>query len=506
VKIKWQWLSEFKDQLQLFALQTQLLQVRLKLALLESKRPEGAPNARTSADGRDGAQDEHQQLLQQRTKIKEELREHKSSRGDFEGILRSPEEIRGLQRVLNAIEAQRCPASQIREGAERIRTIVHSDAELKESLAKLTKLESKKYTYDDLQEYERDREALVEKAEGLRDTLAKLDSGEYLPNRGEIWAMRGALRCRLIALGEAPKAALLRAKQRDKHLSEAAIAEEALVKGNLRFVVSRAKKFRNRGVDIMDLIQEGNKGLARAGKTFDYKRGTTFLTYAGWWVREALEKAVCKQSGTTGISSEEIYRARKLERRIRTLEQSSQRLMTDDQRLAVYLEGEAERAGAKNGARMKDASVDRLSGNRRRTEEKRHALALRMHRQVVSGIQSLDAPTRSDENKSVKDFAEGREDTGQQQVDGADLWAVLQEAMQCLEEREIRILNLRLALDGEQESLTLEEVGKLEKISRERVRQVEEKALQKLKEALQEKPQLMEWASVLGRPTKNIKR
>ena len=225
-------------------------------------------------------------------------------------------------------------------------------------------------------------------------------------------------------------------------------AREHLIRANARLVISVAKRYIGRGVPFLDLIQEGNIGLMRAAKKFDYHRGFKFSTYATWWIRQAITRALSDQSRTIRLP---VHMGDQISRMLRAQNQLQQKLgrMPNKEELAEALGVSPEKV-----EQMMDVT-----------------------RQPIS----LETPIGEDEDEMLGDFVEDREspnpeDTATHQLLQEDLASVLE----TLPPRELRILQLRYGLvDGE--ALTLNEVGRRMGITRERARQLEVQALNRLR-------------------------
>jgi RNA polymerase primary sigma factor len=232
-----------------------------------------------------------------------------------------------------------------------------------------------------------------------------------------------------------------------KRFAEYEQAKRDLSGGNLRLVVSIAKKYRNRGLSFLDLIQEGNTGLMRAVDKYEYRRGYKFSTYATWWIRQAITRAIADQARTIRIPVHMIETMSKLRN-------VSKKLLQDMGREPTIEET----------ARAANISV----------EETRRVLKISRH------PISLDRPVGESEDSYFGDFIE--DDTAESPVQAATqemLKDKIDQVLKTLTYREREIIKLRYGL-GDGYTYTLEEVGRIFKVTRERVRQIEAKAVRKL--------------------------
>lgn len=224
-------------------------------------------------------------------------------------------------------------------------------------------------------------------------------------------------------------------------------ALERLTKANLRFVVSVAKQYQNQGLSLPDLINEGNVGLIKAAEKFDETRGFKFISYAVWWIRQSILQAIAEQSRLVRLPLNQVGSVNKIARELNKFEQEHERKPSVDEI--------AERVDL-----PEDKIADAMKANSRHV--------------------SMDAPIADGEDSSMIDFLAGDSSNTDKELAIESLKAEVSRILKLLTDKEQKVLRAFFGIDGSPE-MTLDEIGEKYNLTRERVRQIKEKALRRLR-------------------------
>jgi RNA polymerase primary sigma factor len=288
-------------------------------------------------------------------------------------------------------------------------------------------------------------EEISSRVDEIRSRLAQLNGDPRVAE--ERSTLKRELRGQILEAMESPKSLRRRCEVVRRQFYEYEQVKRQLSSGNLRLVVSIAKKYRNRGLSFLDLIQEGNTGLMRAVDKYEYRRGFKFSTYATWWIRQAITRAIADQARTIRIPVHMIDVLSKL--------RNTQKRLLQELRREPTTEEIAVRAGL---------SIDDV-----------HRV-LDMGRHPVS----LDRPVGESDDCSFGEFIEDASTENPiKSANNGILREKIEHLLKTLTYREREIIRLRYGL-GDGYTYTLEEVGRIFKVTRERVRQIEAKAVRKL--------------------------
>ena len=289
----------------------------------------------------------------------------------------------------------------------------------------------------------------AEELSQLQEELDEESKNEEAEPQVEEYSTGDPVRMYLREIGKVPLLTQEQEQELAKRIAQGdQEAAKQMTEANLRLVVSIAKRYVGRGMQLLDLIQEGNLGLLKAVEKYDFTKGFKFSTYATWWVRQAITRALADQART-------IRSPVHMVETMNTLTQCSRKLQQELGR---------------------EPTVEELSKAMRMTPERINEI-----RQMCMEPVSLESPVGEEDDSHLGDFIE--DNTGSQPADAvsqAMLRQQLMEILDTLSEREAKVLRLRYGLDDGRPR-TLEEVGKEFNVTRERVRQIEAKALRKIR-------------------------
>jgi RNA polymerase primary sigma factor len=294
-------------------------------------------------------------------------------------------------------------------------------------------------------------EQLEERGIALTDDCARPDSQDAVYVNGDLaTATTDALQ---LFLNEAGRYKLLTAAE-EVELSKRIErgdkeAKDLMINSNLRLVVSIAKKYQGHGISLLDLIQEGIIGLIRAVEKFDWRRGYKFSTYATWWIRQAVQRGVANKSRTIRIPVHIVEREQKISRAERELTAKLERPPTDDE--------------VAKKAKLSLKHVQEV-------------------RAAARAVTSLDKPVGAEGDASFGDLIAGEVAEPSEEVHVSLAERAVRKAVETLPERERDVVKLRYGMNGDQDPKSLEQIGQMLGLTRERVRQIESQALARLAE------------------------
>jgi RNA polymerase sigma factor (sigma-70 family) len=466
-------LGELKEELRLFALETRFLLVRLRLSVLESGHTTGMTASKSTLAGQESLGQRCRELRKQRDTLQKEIKQRKKLT-EVDLVLRTPQEIQALRAVLHRLEARAQLTVDDQRAIERLASVLYIESEAKSTYQELQRLQRSKNSFDTTEDHERACSLASSKVLRVARNLRRIeDAARGSIGQEELYALRWALRERLLTMGESPQQALKRVERYDKCVELYEDARNQLVNANRRLVVVWARKSVGKGVDFLDLVQEGNAGLIRAAEKYKPSRNCRFSTYAVWWIREGILRAIGEQSRFIRVPDHISLGMREFREFDQALIQQLGRQPNEEDKLAAYVQmkvGHAELEGMSDEAR-KDLFVQ--------YEEE-----LRILNQASRGPASLDARNELGIGSPLSDILSDIKGDTLASVINGDTGQFIEDAMAVLNDREAAIIKSRYGLGGKQPEETLSALGERFNITRERVRQIEAAAEEKLRAEL----------------------
>ena len=423
------------------------LENQLEVAELIASENEEGQDEETLTERIIGGIDTVDKLFQENRKLRNrlkrpdaELKKSSVQRSALRGLIKSNERT-----IVNQFYAIKLRPEVIEDIIESLKSYVDMGSNLEKMVARLEsrhqmRLRNLRNTCKECHKNEKKQEAFSKQF--------GLDEDGF----DDLWFRVDNLTTKLKTISDDTGLGLSSLKRVDQQISvgerKAEMAKNQLIKANLRLVVSIAKKYTNRGLQFLDLIQEGNIGLMKAVDKFEYQRGYKFSTYATWWIRQAITRAIADQARTIRIPVHMIETINKLIRTSRVLLQELGREPTPEEI-----------------AERMDIALDKVKK------------VLKIAKEPIS----LETPIGEEEDSHLGDFIEDKKAVNPlDSVVKGDLAGQTQQVLGSLTDREEKVLRLRFGI-GERCDHTLEEVGQDFDVTRERIRQIEAKALRKLR-------------------------